>query len=95
VDAGRIDRGYRGSSWAGGGGFRGGRWASASCWCCSSSAADRRNFLSLVDPNAIAVDRSAVQLGPVTSSPDEDRLVQFVTFVLNDAQATWARLLPG
>ena len=31
----------------------------------------------------------------MTSSPDEDRLVQFVTFVLNDAQATWARLLPG
>jgi predicted metalloprotease len=31
----------------------------------------------------------------VSSSPDEDRLVQFVTFVINDAQATWARLLPG
>jgi predicted metalloprotease len=54
-----------------------------------------RNFLSLLDPNAVGGTDQPSSSGPVSSSPDEDRLVQFVTFVINDAQATWARLLPG
>jgi predicted metalloprotease len=33
--------------------------------------------------------------GPIESSPEEDERVQFVSFVLDDAQATWAKLLPG
>ena len=32
---------------------------------------------------------------PVQSTPEENRRVQFVSFVLDDAQGTWARLLPG
>jgi uncharacterized protein len=32
---------------------------------------------------------------PVQSTPEEDRRVQFVSFVLDDAQGTWAKLLPG
>jgi predicted metalloprotease len=33
--------------------------------------------------------------GPVASSPEEERMVEFVSFVLDDAQAVWAQLLPG
>jgi predicted metalloprotease len=32
--------------------------------------------------------------GAVSSSPAEEQLADFVTFVLNDAQATWERILP-
>ncbi len=32
---------------------------------------------------------------PITASPDEERLVDFVSFVLDSAQATWARTLPA
>lgn len=31
---------------------------------------------------------------PVQSTPQEERLVDFVSFVLDSAQATWARILP-
>jgi hypothetical protein len=34
------------------------------------------------------------EVGPVQQSPAEAREVQFVTFVLDTAQATWARVLP-
>ena len=50
-----------------------------------------QNFLSLLDvvPTQVSTDQ------PVQSSPEEDRQVQFVSFVLDDAQRTWAKLLPG
>lgn len=32
---------------------------------------------------------------PMDASPEEERLVEFVSFVLDDAQATWARALPA
>ena len=35
------------------------------------------------------------QPGAVSSSPAEEKLVDFVSFVLDDTQATWSRLLPG
>jgi predicted metalloprotease len=35
-----------------------------------------------------------VQDGPYQSSPQEEELVDFVSFVLDDAQAVWARNLP-
>jgi predicted metalloprotease len=80
----------------GGGGFRGGPVGiGVVLVLLVLSLLTGRNFLSLVDPNAIGGTDQPASSGPVTSSPDEDRLVQFVTFVLNDAQATWARLLPG
>jgi predicted metalloprotease len=80
----------------GGGGFRGGPVGiGVVLVLLVLSVLTGRNFLSLVDPNAIGGTDQPSSSGPVTSSPDEDRLVQFVTFVLNDAQATWARLLPG
>jgi predicted metalloprotease len=53
-----------------------------------------RDFLSMSsDPNASAVpyDTSA----PVTSTPEEEKLVELVSFVLDDAQNMWTSLLPG
>jgi predicted metalloprotease len=32
---------------------------------------------------------------PAESSPEEDQLVEFVSFVLDDLQETWRKLLPG
>jgi predicted metalloprotease len=32
--------------------------------------------------------------GPVTSTPEEEKRIQFVSFVLDDVQQTWAQLLP-
>jgi uncharacterized protein len=81
----------------GGGGFRGGPVSiGVVLVLLVLSVLTGRNFLSLVDPNAVGggTDQPASS-GTVSSSPEEDRLVQFVTFVLNDAQATWARILPG
>jgi predicted metalloprotease len=79
----------------GGGGFRGGPVGiGVVLVLLVLSVLTGRNFLSLVDPNAIGGTEPSSS-GPATSSPDEDRLVQFVTFVINDTQATWARLLPG
>jgi predicted metalloprotease len=49
-----------------------------------------RNFLSLladVDTGPTTYE------GPVQSSPEEDRRVQFVSFVLDDAQNTWRQIL--
>jgi predicted metalloprotease len=33
-----------------------------------------------------------VAAGPIASTPEEEKKVEFVSFVLDDAQATWARL---
>jgi predicted metalloprotease len=43
-----------------------------------------------IDPNA---DPAAA--GPFQASPEEEDLVQFVSFVLDDLQSTWPQLLPG
>jgi predicted metalloprotease len=51
----------------------------------------KQDFLSLLAGGA--PERGAPS-GAVESSPEEERLVDFVTFVLNDAQSTWERLLP-
>lgn len=55
-----------------------------------------QNFLSLLDtgPQQATVPEGG-SAAPAQSSPEEERLVQFVSFVLDDAQATWRRLLPG
>jgi hypothetical protein len=51
-----------------------------------------RNFLSLAP---VLESRSPVQeeSGPVQSTPEENRRVQFVSFVLDDAQDTWRKKL--
>ena len=51
-----------------------------------------RNFLSLI---ADMDTGPTTTEGPVQSSPEEDRRVQFVSFVLDDAQNTWRQILGG
>lgn len=41
-----------------------------------------------------ATPSTRVQEGPYQSTPQEERLVDFVSFVLDDAQTGWARYLP-
>jgi predicted metalloprotease len=82
----------------GGGGFRGGPVSiGVVLVLLVLSLLTGKNFLSLVDSgSAPAGDASAEQSGaPVQSSPEEDKLVQFVSFVLDDAQHTWQQILPG
>jgi uncharacterized protein len=53
------------------------------------------NFLSLLSPTS--GDDSSANVGraaPVSSSPAEEREVEFVDAVMRDVQATWAQTLP-
>jgi predicted metalloprotease len=56
-----------------------------------------RNFLAFLDPGTVDTTDAPVssEAPPVNASPDEERLVEFVSFVLDDAQKTWRQLLPG
>src|SRR5947207_2816914 len=54
-----------------------------------------KNFLSLIDSSATNGQSSNQAMPPAQTSPEEDRLVQFVSFVLDDAQKTWQQTLPG
>ena len=75
----------------GGGGFRGGPVSiGVVLVLLVLSLLTGKNFLSLLDSGAApAGDTSGEQSGaPVQSSPEEAKLVQFVSFVLDDAQHT-------
>jgi predicted metalloprotease len=56
-----------------------------------------QDFLSNVDPTGGDPTSVGVPGGesnaPVASTPEEERLVEFVSFVLDDAQNTWSQLL--
>jgi predicted metalloprotease len=52
----------------------------------------KQNFFTLLGDGGGA---SSTTSGPVVSSPAEDSLKDFITFVLNDAQQAWARTLPA
>lgn len=56
------------------------------------------DFLSLIGgPGQVMVPEQGAQPGraPTEPSPEEERLVEFVSFVLDDNQKTWGALLPG
>jgi predicted metalloprotease len=42
----------------------------------------------------VAPGGSPAPVGPASSTPEEEKLVDFVSFVLDDAQGTWTQLLP-
>ena len=50
----------------------------------------KQNFFALLGDGGATDSPNAS--GPVQSTPEEDKEVQFVSFVLDDAQATWSRL---
>lgn len=55
-----------------------------------------QDFLSLMGPSTEQVYvPSSGRSAPAPSSPEEEMLVQFVSFVLDDAQAVWTKVLPG
>src|SRR3954468_9913181 len=51
----------------------------------------KQNFFALLGGDGAGGGEPTAS-GPVASTPDEDKRVQFVSFVLDDAQATWERL---
>jgi len=53
-----------------------------------------QNFLALLGPLTEVTSEISEKQGPVESTPAEDERVQFVSFVLDDAQNTWHKLLP-
>lgn len=54
----------------------------------------RQDFVSLLGPELATED---VAGGPsdFTSSPEEEELIEFMSFVLDDLQTTWPQLLPS
>ena len=53
-----------------------------------------KNFFALFDNGSATTDRPAVSR-PIEQTPEEKREVQFVSFVLDDAQSTWSQILGG
>ena len=54
----------------------------------------KRDFFSLVGAGAPTEDPTgSAPAGPVQTTPEEDERQQFVTFVLNDTQETWTKIL--
>ncbi|PYQ62535.1 MAG: hypothetical protein DMF53_12765 [Acidobacteria bacterium] len=51
-----------------------------------------RNFFALLGGGGAPAGAPAGQTAPVNSSPEENKEVQFVSFVLDDVQNTWAQI---
>ncbi len=86
----------RGQPGGGGGGFSGGGLRlglGGTLVVLVLSVIFRQDLFRLLDPGA-AVGGAPGAGGPVGSTPQEDTLAEFVTFVLNDAQSMWRRELP-
>ena len=52
-----------------------------------------QDFLSILDTGGTTTTAPAETGGPVASTPEEEKLVEFVSFVLDDSQRTWEQLL--
>jgi predicted metalloprotease len=55
----------------------------------------RTNLFQLFDGSGTAPTEASRPLSNPVNDPNEQRQVEFVTFVLNDVQATWEKLLPA
>ncbi len=55
----------------------------------------KRDMFQLVGDGSVGVAPAASGSAPVDASPEEQRLVEFVSFVLDDAQAVWDSVLPA
>lgn len=80
----------------GGGGFGFGRGPTIGCGgaiiLLVLSLITGRNFFTLFDDSAVQTEAPAGQSAPVQQTPEEEQMVQFVSFVLDDVQQTWARI---
>src|SRR5262245_26129424 len=56
-----------------------------------------QNFFTLLGPllEQTGGESQEYRDEPVQSTPEEEERVQFVSFVLDDAQNTWKKILPG
>jgi predicted metalloprotease len=54
----------------------------------------KRDMFQVVGDGGIGAAPEAPAGAPVETTPEEERLVEFVSFVLDDAQAVWAQALP-
>jgi hypothetical protein len=52
-----------------------------------------QDFLSNVDPTGGVAPSGDASAPPAATSPEEERLAQFVSFVLDDTQDTWTQIL--
>ena len=55
----------------------------------------KRNFLSLLGTGDVGTTGTSVTQPDTARDQQEQPLVQFVTFVLNDTQNTWSQILPA
>ena len=55
----------------------------------------KRDMFQLVGDGGVGAAPEAPAGAPVDASPEEQRLVEFVSFVLDDAQAVWDSVLPA
>ena len=55
----------------------------------------KRDFLSLISSSPVGTTGTAVSQPDAARDQQEQPLVQFVTFVLNDTQTTWSQILPS
>jgi predicted metalloprotease len=78
----------RGSRGFGGGGMRIG--VGGAVVLLVLSLIFKQDFFSLVAGGGGAAE--SAESGPVASTPEEDKRVEFVSFVLDDAQSTWERI---
>jgi uncharacterized protein len=80
----------------GGGGFRGGGRLGLGGLVVALvlSLVFKQDFFSLLGGGSPVAGDEAPAAAPVTD-PKEEPMVQFVSFVLDDAQSVWARLLPA
>ena len=53
-----------------------------------------RNFFSLVNPDSADQTGTVERSAPVSSTPAEEREVDFVDAVMKDVQSTWQTILP-
>ena len=84
---------------AGGGGFGFGRGPTIGCGgaiiLLVLSLLTGKNFFALFDGSGGAVQQApapADSTAPVQQTPEEAKMVEFVSFVLDDAQNTWSRI---
>jgi uncharacterized protein len=81
----------------GGGGFRGGMPLGIGGFVLLLvlSLVFKTNFFALLDNTGGGASVPTTASRPSERSPDEEKLKEFVTFVLDDAQDTWTKLLPS
>jgi uncharacterized protein len=53
-----------------------------------------RNFFEDVGSGPVTTQSAGGEVAPINETPEEKERVQFVSFVLDDVQDTWAKLLP-